>query len=69
MNLRKAQDKMHEGSFLIQMNKSGDGKAWYLIPGGEISDEIATQLKAMANVVASDDGLFPGISQTWKMKT
>lgn len=69
MKLKRAQDLMHEGAFLIQMNKSGDEKAWYLIPGGEIPNDVAEQLKAMANVVGSEDGLFPGISQTWKMKS
>ncbi len=67
MKLRKAVDLMHEGSLLMQMNKSGDAKAWYLVPGEEVSDDVAQAIQAMANVHANEDGLFPGISQTWKM--
>jgi hypothetical protein len=40
MKLRKAVDLMHEGSSLMQMNKSGDAKAWYLVPGGEVSGDV-----------------------------
>jgi hypothetical protein len=69
MKLRKAIDYMHEGSALMQMNKSGDAKAWYLVPGGEIDDNTAQALIAMPNVKPNDDGLFPGISQTWKIKS
>ncbi len=68
MKLRKAVDLMHEGSILMQMSKSGDAKAWYLVPGGEISDAIAAALIAMPNVTEGNDGLFPGMSQTWKIR-
>lgn len=69
MKLRKALDMMHEGSALMQMNKSGDSKAWYLVPGGEVSGDVAQAIIAMPNVHGNEDGLFPGISQTWKMKS
>lgn len=69
MKLRKAVDLMTTGSLLMQMNKSGDLVAWYLVPGGEVSAEIAESLKAMKNVHPGNDGLFPGVSQTWKMKS
>lgn len=67
MNLRKAVDLMHAGSLLMQMNKAGDARAWYLIPGGEVPDDVAQDLIRRSNVIAMNDGLFPGISQTWKM--
>lgn len=69
MKLRKAVDLMNTGSLLMQMNKPGDAKAWYLVPGGEIPDDIAQSLINMANVHPGNDGLFPGMSQTWKMKS
>lgn len=69
MKLRKAIDLMHEGSILMQMNKSGDARAWYLVPGGEIADDTAQEIIKMKNVHSGNDGLFPGISQTWRMKT
>jgi len=69
MKFRKALDLMHEGSLLVQMNKAGDAKAWYLVPGGEIDDVVAQDLIKLKNVHPNNDGLFPGISQTWKMKS
>lgn len=67
MKLRQAIDLMHTGSRLMQMNKAGDQPAWYLVPGGEISHDLAETLMAMPNVSAQEDGLFPGHSQTWRM--
>lgn len=67
MKLRKAIDLMHTGSRLMQMNKPGETPAWFLVPGGEISHDIAEELMAMPNVHAQEDGLFPGHSQTWRM--
>lgn len=69
MKLRKAVDLMSTGSLLMQMNKSGDAVAWYLVPGGEIPEDIAESLKKMSNVNPNNDGLFPGVSQTWKMQS
>lgn len=69
MKFRKAFDLMSTGSLLMQMNKTGDAKAWYLIPGGEIDDVVAQDLLKLPNIKPNNDGLFPGISQTWKMKS
>lgn len=67
MKLNKALDLMHTGSRLMQMNKAGDAVAWYLVPGGEVSDDIAKDIISRPDVRANNDGLFPGISQTWRM--
>lgn len=69
MNFRKALDLMYSGSLLMQMNKPGDRVAWYLVPGGEVDELVAEDLKKHKGVKPNHDGLFPGISQTWKMKT
>jgi hypothetical protein len=69
MKFRKALDLMHTGSVLMQMNKSGDARAWYLVPGGEIDDGVAKDLIELPNVKPNNDGLFPGISQTWRLKS
>lgn len=67
MTRKKAVDLMCSGSLLMKMNKAGDSAAWYLVPGGEIDDPLAQELLKMRNVKPNNDGLFPGISQTWKM--
>lgn len=69
MKLNKALDMMSTGSLLMQMNKPGDMPAWYLVPGGEIDEVVAKDLLKMENVKPNNDGLFPGISQTWRMKS
>ena len=69
MKFNKAFDLMSKGSLLMQMNKPGDASAWYLVPGGEIDEMVAQDLMKMPNVKPNDDGLFPGISQTWRVKS
>lgn len=67
MKLKKAVDLMHTGSLLMKMNKSGDMTAWYLVPGGEVDQDTAEALQQMKDVIPGNDGLFPGVSQTWKV--
>jgi hypothetical protein len=44
------------------------GSKHFIVPGGEVSDEVAAKIKASGNVVASKDGMFPGLDQTWRMQ-
>jgi len=69
MKFNKAYDLMCTGSRLMQMNKAGDRPAWYLVPGGEIDAMVAEDLKRLENVHPNHDALFPGMSQTWMMKS
>jgi hypothetical protein len=56
------------GRPLMQMhNKNGIG--WYIVPGGEVTEKVATELVERPDVQPSADGLFPGISQTFKMRS
>lgn len=50
---------------LMFTNDPKEPKAYYLVPGGYVSPEIAAKLLERPDVVAADDGLFPGNSQTW----
>jgi hypothetical protein len=60
----RAMDLLRTGSALMQMH-NGRGVAWYLVPGGEVAENIATALLERADVQPNQDGLFPGISQTF----
>lgn len=69
MKLAKALDLMRiPGTRLVQVHESGNGRVYYVIPGGPVTDEIAEKIKAHPLVVAGKDGLFPGHSQTWRIK-
>lgn len=66
MAVLRVKDRMRGGAALMQMNTL-DGKKWYVVPGHEVDDEIAKRVIAEADVFPSQDGLFPGISQTWSI--
>lgn len=54
------------GTRLVQMH-GGPDWGYYIVPGGRVEDSIATKIMAHPLVRASHDGLFPDISQTWRM--
>jgi hypothetical protein len=66
-NALRAADLMRAGSLLMQMH---DGRAlsWFLVPGGEVTARVAAELLARPDVQSNYDGLFPGISQTFRLK-
>ena len=63
----QAADLMRAGGTLQQMH-SKTGPRWYIVPGGEISENIASALLARPDVQPANDGLFPGISQTFRLR-
>lgn len=67
--LRRALDKMRSGSVLIQQNNPKfDRTEYYIVPGHEISESLAAKIKAHPQVTASHDAMFPGLSQTWRLR-
>lgn len=42
------------------------GPKWFIVPGGEVTIATAEKIRRMPQVVASEDALFPGLSQTWR---
>lgn len=55
---------MRAGARLMRMH-TVNGMKWYLVPGGEVSEEIANNLIKEPDIKPGNDGMFPGISQTW----
>jgi len=49
------------------MHAGKGAHAYYLVPGGHIELSVAEKIKAHPCVIASEDDLFPGHDQTWKM--
>ena len=64
----RAMDRMRTGSRLVHRHARG-GRNWFVMPGGAVTDEVATKIRSHPRVVASVDGLFPGLSQTWRMQS
>jgi hypothetical protein len=67
-NLRQAADLLRQGHLLMQMHNTKSGLTWYIIGGGEVTEKLAAELLARPDVQPSGDALFPGISQTYKMR-
>jgi hypothetical protein len=63
----QAADLMRAGGILTQMHSKA-GLRWYIVPGGEITERIADGLLARPDVQPANDGLFPGISQTFRLR-
>jgi hypothetical protein len=40
---------------------------FYVVPGGRVDDQVATQIIDHPYVKGSQDGLFSGHDQTWRM--
>lgn len=64
----RAADLMRKGGTLMQMHTRW-GLRWFITgsPGGECDPDVANKLLERPDVQPSNDGLFPGISQTFKI--
>jgi hypothetical protein len=53
---------------LIQVNGKR-GPEWWIAPnGGRVDPRTAEQIRAHSQVKGDEDGLWPGLSQTWRMR-
>jgi hypothetical protein len=66
---QKAMELMRRpGRALIKTHTSNGGCAHYIAPGGGyVEPEVAEQIKNHPLVTASEDGMWPGLSQTWRI--
>jgi hypothetical protein len=67
ITVSRAADLMRAGGTLMQMHSS-TGLRWYIVPHGEVTARVANELLTRPDVQPSQDGLFPGISQTFKIR-
>jgi hypothetical protein len=63
----RAVDMMRSGGTLVQMHCK-DCLRWYIVPGDEVTERVANELLGRPDVQPSSDGLFPGISQTFRLR-
>jgi hypothetical protein len=64
----QALQRMRTGSVLVHMH-ARSGRTWFVVPGGEVTDQAASEIRGPPSVVAQEDGLFPQHGQTWRMRT
>lgn len=58
---------MKKGACLARMHVGSDMR-WYLVPGHQLTDETAQILINREDCQPAEDGLFPGISQTYRIR-
>jgi len=63
---RAADDLMRQGGILARTHTS-TGLRWSTDSGGEVSAAVAAELLKRPDVQPNDDGLFPGLSQTFRL--
>lgn len=63
----KALDLLRKPGAFLYENKSQSSNEFYLHPFGKVRPDIAAKIIDHPQVRASEDGMWPGMSQTWKM--
>jgi hypothetical protein len=65
---RDVVELMRDGSRCLTQMHTRRGMKWFLVPGGEVKDDVAQALLTRSDIQPSDDGLFPGINQTYTFR-
>jgi hypothetical protein len=53
-------------TLLIRTNKPDGSCVYDIVPGGRVDSEVAEKIKGHPHVTPCEDGLWPGLSQTWR---
>lgn len=62
----QAANHMRAGGILMKMH-THTGLCWFIVPGGEVAASVVAKLLERPDVQPGGDGLFPGISQTFRL--
>jgi hypothetical protein len=70
----RVKDRMRDGGLLMMMN-TVHGQKWYILSNGythkwagkEITEDLAKAVIKEEDVREGKDGLFPGVSQTYRI--
>ena len=67
----KAEQALHcmrTGACLAHMHSgTHPGRSWFVVPGGPVTDAVATKIMEHPSVVGGKDGQFPAHDKTWRM--
>ena len=64
LKIEQALQHMRTGACLVHMH---NGTSWFVVPGGPVTDAVATKIMEHPSVVGGKDGLFPAHDKTWRM--
>jgi len=66
IGLKKSVSYLERGSRLMVMH-APEGKHFYIVPGGRVEHDTAQKIIQREDVIEFDDGLFPGVPQSWRI--
>jgi hypothetical protein len=64
---KKAIDLMRLPGRRLVRTHSERGAVFYVVPGGYVEPDTAQKIIQHPQVRASEDGMWPGMSQTWRL--
>ena len=62
-----ALELMRQGRPLMRMH-TVNGMRWFIVPGGQVTDAVASRILARPDVQPRASGLFPGCEQTFQLR-
>jgi hypothetical protein len=67
-DLHKAMDMLRRPDARLVQTNGPRAPQWWIVPGDRVDNKIAEKIKSHPQVVGAEDGMFPGHSQTWRMR-
>ena len=64
----RAIDLMRLPETRLVQTHSERGTVFYVVPGGYVEPATAQKIISHPQVRASEDGMWPGMSQTWRLR-
>ena len=66
---QRVKDRMRFDKAALAYMHTRTGKAWFLVPssGQEVSEAVAQKILSDGDVVPSNDGLLPGVTQCYRV--
>jgi hypothetical protein len=72
LDYNRATDLLRRPGYVLVEMKTQDarqpGRQFYVVPGGPLKDEVAQQILKHPLCRVVDDGLFPGIPQSYALR-
>jgi hypothetical protein len=67
---QRVKDRMRFDNAALAYMHTKNGKAWFLVPslGQEVSEVVAQKILTDGDVVPSNDGLLPGVTQCYRIQ-
>jgi hypothetical protein len=68
INETYALELMRENGTLLVRMHTVNGMRFFIVPGGQIADNVARRILARPDVQPYDSGLFPNCEQTYRLR-